>query len=187
MLPGGRLHEIWVGERCFSVSPAEFLTWFFFVLISFFGVRSAHFGWFFQDTHLSTMVAGFFQSNSLQPRPCRFFTLGAWPTRTREVTPGSTRVGHTLSSRMRLEVLRWFWGLLADFFLWRSPVAMRVLHTLMSGTVLSDAGLVFGFCFGLFLLFFLIFSQFVSVMLKCYWTICWLTCYICSLLFVDCV
>jgi hypothetical protein len=28
---------------------AEFLTWFFFVLVSFFGVRSAHFGWFFQD------------------------------------------------------------------------------------------------------------------------------------------
>jgi len=55
-------------------------------------------------------------------------------------------------------------------------VAMRVLHTPMPETVLSDAGLVFVSCFGLFLLFFLIFSQFVSVMLKCYWTICWLRC-----------
>jgi len=70
MFPGRTLHRIWVGERFSGASPAEFLTWFFFVLVSFFGVKSAHFGWIFQDTHLSMVVAGFFQSSNLQPRPC---------------------------------------------------------------------------------------------------------------------
>jgi hypothetical protein len=66
--------------------PAKFLTWFFFVWVSFFGVRYVHFGWFFQDTHISTMVVGFFRSSNLQPRSCQFFTLGAWPTHAREIT-----------------------------------------------------------------------------------------------------
>jgi hypothetical protein len=63
------------------------LTCFFFVWVSFFSVRSALFGDFFQDTRLTTVVAGFFWSCSLQPRQCRSFTLDAWPTRAREVSP----------------------------------------------------------------------------------------------------
>jgi hypothetical protein len=112
MFLGRRLQGIWVGEHFSSVSPVEFLTWFFFVLVFFFVVRSAHFGWFFQDTRLSTEVTGFFQSSSLQPWPCWFFMLDAWPRRS---LPRPALVGHGLSSKTRLVVLRWFWGLSADF------------------------------------------------------------------------
>ncbi len=45
-----RLHGIWVGERFAGMSQAEFLTWFFSVLVYFLGVKYAHFSWFFQDT-----------------------------------------------------------------------------------------------------------------------------------------
>jgi hypothetical protein len=143
MFLGRRLHGIWVGEQFSSVSPMEILTWFVFVLVFFFVVRSAYFGWFFQATRLSTEVTGFFQSGSLQPWPCWFFMLDAWPRRS---LPRSALVGHGLSSRTRLVVLRWFWGL--------SAVVARVLHAPSTATTLPDASPFFGFCFGLFFLFF---------------------------------
>jgi hypothetical protein len=76
-----------LGSYFSGVFFGEFLTWFFFVWFSFCGVRSAQFGWFSQDTHLSMVVDGFFRSSNLQPRPCRFFTLGVWPTCARGVSP----------------------------------------------------------------------------------------------------
>jgi hypothetical protein len=92
-------------------------------------VRSVHFNWFFQDTHLFTVVASVFQPSSLQPRLYRFFTLGAWPTRAREVTPWTGACGSQLV----------FQGAVGGFsvdprssgkFLLqrRSSVATRVLH-----------------------------------------------------------
>jgi hypothetical protein len=87
MFSNGRLHGIWVGERCFGVSPAEFLTWFFFVLVSFFLLSQiCSLRLVFSKTRISTVVANFFRSSSLQPRLCQFFTLDTWPTSAREVT-----------------------------------------------------------------------------------------------------
>lgn len=120
--------------------PAEFLTWFLFVLVSLFGVRSAHFGWFFQDTSLSTVVAGFFRSNSLQLRSCQFFTLGTWPTRSRKVTPwtgacGSRFVFQGAAGGFSVDP-RSFGRLLLQM---RFLVATRVLYTLLLTTVLHNA------------------------------------------------
>jgi hypothetical protein len=64
-------------------------------------------------------------------------------------------------------------------------VAAHGLHAPSLATAPPNSGLDVGFCFRVFM-FFLVCLQFASVMLKCYWTICWLRCYICPLLFIEC-
>jgi len=59
----------------------------------------------------------------------------------------------------------------------RSPEAARGLHVPSAVMAPLNAGLNVGFYFRVFMFFFfLMCSQFASVMLKCYWTICWLRC-----------
>jgi hypothetical protein len=97
---------------CFLV---EFMTWFFFVLVSFFGVKFAYFGWFSQDTRLSTVVPGFFRSSTLQPWSCQFFTMTHGLHAPGRSLLGPMCVGHSLSSRTWLGVFRWIRGLPANF------------------------------------------------------------------------
>jgi hypothetical protein len=160
---------------CFSGGISDLIL---FVWVSFFGVRSIHFGGFFQDKRLTIVVAGFFQSSSLQPRPCRSFTLDAWPTHAREVSPWPGTCGSQLVFQGEVG------GFSVDprssdgfLLLMRSPVAMRVVHVPSPATAPPDASPNLCFCFRLFYFVFLVFSsQFASVMLKSYWTICWPRC-----------
>jgi hypothetical protein len=172
MFPGRRLHRIWVGERLsgvFSsgVSDLVFFCFGFFIWSQICSLRLV-FPW-----HAS-FVADFFRSSSLQPQSCPFFTLGAWLTHAREVTPWTGACGSWLV----------FQGAVGDFsadqrssngFLLqrRSPVAMRA-----AGDDATWRHSPFWLLFRVFYVFFsfLFFSQLASMMLKCYWTICWLTC-----------
>jgi hypothetical protein len=66
----------------------------------------------------------------------------------------------------------------SEFLLQRSPEAARGLYAPSLVMAPFNAGLDVGFCFRVFMFFFffVVCSQFASVMLKCYWTICWLRC-----------
>jgi hypothetical protein len=118
-------------------------------VLVFCGALFAHFGWFSQDMRLSTVVAGFFRSNSLQPRLCRFFTLGAWPTHDRGVSPWTGACGSWLvfqGAVVGFEVV----SRSSDEFLLqrRSPVERHGL-----ATAPPNAGLDVGFCFRVFMFF----------------------------------
>jgi hypothetical protein len=106
-------------------------------------------------------------------------------TMTGESLPGPVRVGHGLSSRVRLGFFggsKVFRRVSAQR---RSSMAAHGLHAMSLATASPNAGLDVGFCFRVFM-FFLMCSQFSPVMLKCYWTICWRKYYICHILFVKC-
>lgn len=150
----------------------------------FFGIRSAHFGRFFQGTCLSTVVTGLFQSSNFQPHPCWFFTLGTWPALAREVTPWFSACGSRFALHGAvggsLVVLGSSSGLLLQRW---SLVAARELHAPSPVTAFPRANPVW---VSVMVFFFFFFPQSSYVNLKCYWTICWLRCQICPLLFVEC-
>jgi hypothetical protein len=165
MFPSRRLHGFRLGSDFLVCLWRSFMIVLFLV---FFGVRSVHFGWIFEDTCLSTVVTGFFWSSSLQPRPCRFFLLDVGPARAREVTPWTGACGSRL---MVFSVVSGSSG--GRLLQRRSLVVARVLHASSPVTVFSTSILFLGFFFELFLGFFsFFFSQFASMMLKCYQTIC---------------
>jgi hypothetical protein len=97
------------------------------------------------------VVAGFFWSSSLQPRPCRSFTLDAWPTRDREVSPWSGACGSRLVFQGEVG------GFSVDprssggfMMLRRSPMAARVVHALLPATAPPDDDPDLCFCFRVF-------------------------------------
>jgi hypothetical protein len=155
------------------------------ILGFFFGVKSVHSGRLFQDTRLSMGVTSFFRSSSFQPRSRRLSTLGAWLARAREVTPWPGACGPRLVSQGAVGGFLVVPGSFGGFLmLRRSSASARGLHAPLPVTPLPSANPDLVFFLGCFLFFF--FPQSACVMLKCYWTICWLRCYICPLFFVSC-
>jgi hypothetical protein len=129
-----------------------FLTKFLTVIfLLFFGVKSVYFGWIFEDMRLSTAVTGVFRSSSLQPWPCRFFLLGVWLARVREVTPWTGACGSLLVFQGTTGgfsvVLGSFGGCLLQR---RSPVVARVLYAPSPVTSFPDVSSLFRFFFFFF-------------------------------------
>jgi hypothetical protein len=116
MFPGKRLHGIWVGERFFGVSGRVF--WPDFSLF-----------WFL-SLELDLLTSTGFSKKRASPRWPSVSSDPAASNRSRAGSsrsahslhvpgrslPKPTRVGHGLSSRARMVVLRWFRGLPVDFY-----------------------------------------------------------------------
>jgi hypothetical protein len=130
----------------------------------------------FLKTCLSTVVVGFFRSSNLQPRQCPFFTLGVWPKRAKGVSFWNGACGSRLVFQGAVGGFSMVPRFTGEFLLQRSPVAARGLHAPLLATMPPNAGLDVCFCFRVLIFFFLVCSQFAFVMLKYYWTICWLRC-----------
>jgi hypothetical protein len=130
MSPDRRLHEIWVGELLsgvfFSrVSNLVFLCLVFFLWSQICSLRLV----FLRHAPLHTVVAGFFRFNSLQPWPCRFFMLGAWPTHASGVSPWTGACGSRLVFQGAVGGFSMILRSSDEFLLQRrSPVVERGLH-----------------------------------------------------------
>lgn len=162
MFPGLRLHGILVGEWFFDVSGGVFwpgCSLFWLLSLESDLLTLAGFSKTRASPRLSMVSSGPAASSRGRVGSLRS-ACGPHGPRRSHSRPACE--GHNLSSRAHLVVSKSYGG----FLLQRRSLA----------TVLPDADPVFDLCFGLFLLFFLVFSQSAFVMLKCYWTICWLRC-----------